>query len=72
MRKIQYTVSFLFFISSVAFSQDEPLRIEGYVQGTTYHITYFDSLNRNLQPDIEKILHDFDNSVSTYVPSSII
>ncbi|MFN8114717.1 MAG: FAD:protein FMN transferase [Bacteroidia bacterium] len=72
MRKIQYTVSFLLFISSVAFSQDEPIKIEGYAQGTTYHITYFDSLNRDLQPEIEKILHDFDNSVSTYVPTSII
>lgn len=50
----------------------EPIKIEGQAQGTTYHITYYDSLNRNLQPEIEKILQDFDKSVSTYLPSSII
>lgn len=72
MRKIQYTVGFLLFISSISLSQNEPMRIEGFAQGTTYHITYIDSLNRDLQPEIEKILHDFDNSVSTYVPTSII
>src|ERR1035437_9041300 len=54
------------------FSQKEPVKIEGYAQGTTYHITYFDEQNRNFQPEIEKILKDFDNSVSTYVPTSII
>ena len=72
MKKVLYTVSFWLFFSSAIFSQQEPIKIEGYAQGSTYHITYYDSLNRDLQPDIEKILVDFDNSVSTYVPTSII
>ncbi len=72
MKQVLYTVSFWLFFSSAIFSQQEPIKIEGYAQGSTYHITYYDSLNRNLQPDIEKILVDFDNSVSTYVPTSII
>jgi thiamine biosynthesis lipoprotein len=72
MRKVLYTVSFLGLISTVVYSQKEPIRIEGYAQGSTYHITYYDSLNRDLQPDIEKILIDFDKSVSTYLPTSII
>ena len=72
MRKVLYTVSFLGLISTVVYSQNEPIRIEGYAQGSTYHITYYDSLNRDLQPDIEKILIDFDKSVSTYLPTSII
>ena len=46
--------------------------IDGYAQGTTYHITYYDSLNRNFLTDIEKILYEFDLSVSTYIPNSII
>ncbi len=54
------------------FAQQEPIKIEGYAQGTTYHIVYYDNENRNLHPEIEKILIDFDNSVSTYVPTSII
>ena len=53
-------------------AQIDPVKIEGYAQGSTYHISYFDSQNRNLQPEIEKILQDFDKSVSTYLPTSII
>ena len=47
-------------------------KIEGFIQGTTYHITYEYKKNKDLQPDIEKILHDFDMSLSTYEPNSII
>ena len=54
------------------YSQQEPILIEGFAQGTTYHITYFDKKNRNLQPQIDIILRDFDLSVSTYIPNSII
>ena len=53
-------------------SQQDVTKIEGYAQGTTYHITYYDEKNRDLQPEIEKILEDFDKSVSTYLPTSII
>ncbi len=54
------------------YAQKEPIRIEGEAQGTTYHITYFDLKNRDLQPQIIKLLQEFDNSVSTYKPNSII
>jgi len=57
---------------SITFAQTEPTIIEGFAQGTTYHITYIDPENRNLQPDIERLLLDFDLSVSTYNPNSII
>lgn len=50
----------------------EIIKLEGYAQGSTYHISYYDSLNRDFQEEIEKILLDFDQSVSTYVPTSII
>lgn len=53
-------------------AQQEPIKIEGNAQGTTYHITYFDKKERNLKTEITKILSDFDKSVSTYDPHSII
>jgi thiamine biosynthesis lipoprotein len=53
-------------------AQDSNIRIEGYTQGTTYHITYIDTLQRDFQPEIETILQNFDLSVSTYRPNSII
>ena len=71
MRTILFTISFILFYS-VSYAQQEPIKVEGNAQGTTYHITYFDKQNRNLQPEIEKILADFDQSVSTYIPTSII
>lgn len=72
MLKTQYTIIFVIIFTSILYSQKDPIKIEGFAQGTTYHISYYDSLNRDLQPDIEKILIDFDNSVSTYIPTSII
>jgi len=54
------------------YSQQIPILIQGEAQGTTYHITYIDKKNRDLKPQIEKILRDFDLSVSTYIPNSII
>jgi len=62
----------LILLQTVCFSQSDLIKIEGYTQGTTYHISYFDSEQRNLQPEIETILKDFDLSVSTYNPNSII
>lgn len=53
-------------------AQSEIIKIEGYTQGTTYHITYVDSLERDFQPEIETLLSNFDFSVSTYNPKSII
>ena len=72
MIKLKYILVLFFFKSYSLFSQDKEVKIEGYAQGSTYHITYIDKQNRDFQPDIEKILVDFDNSVSTYIPNSII
>jgi thiamine biosynthesis lipoprotein len=74
MKKIVYTFSLLVCFCVSVFSQQAqaPIKIEGEAQGTTYHITYFDNQNRDFQSEIEKILKDFDLSVSTYIPNSII
>ena len=61
----------LIFFSAFTYSQVEPTIIEGEAQGTTYHITYYDKQNRNLQPEINVILADFESSVSTYISNSI-
>ena len=54
------------------FSQQQPVIINGEAQGSTYHIVYFDEQDRNFKPEIEQILKDFDLSLSTYMPNSII
>jgi len=72
MNLIKFTIGFLLFYTTSLYSQQEFVKIEGEAQGTTYHITYFDTQNRDFQAEIEKILQDFDISVSTYIPYSII
>lgn len=66
-----FIISFLLFSFS-SYSQKEPMFVEGFAQGTTYHITYLDENERFLKKEIDSILHDFDLSVSTYNPNSII
>jgi FAD:protein FMN transferase len=72
MKKIIYVFSIIIICTVTAYSQQDPVKFSGNAQGTTYHITYFDKQNRNFQPEIEKILVEFDKSVSTYLPTSII
>jgi thiamine biosynthesis lipoprotein len=48
------------------------LKLRGEAQGTTYNITYIDSLARDFQPAIDSILVRMDQSLSTYLPTSAI
>lgn len=74
MKTIGFTFRFLLFFSVSLYSQlaQVPVKIEGEAQGTTYHISYFDNQNRDFKPEIVQLLKDFDLSVSTYIPNSII
>jgi len=72
MGKIKFWFVFSGLISASIYGQSSPMKIEGNAQGTTYHIMYFDKQNRDFELEIEQILKDFDLSVSTYIPNSII
>lgn len=50
----------------------EYIHNEGETQGTTYSITYQQPQGKDLQKKIETRLHQFDLSLSNYVPQSII
>ena len=71
MNKVSTSLIFLLFFTIVN-SQNQPVKVDGEAQGTTYHISYFDTKNRDFKPEIVQILKDFDLSVSTYIPNSII
>ncbi len=47
-------------------------KITGPTMGTTYHITYEDSLGRDLQARVDSLLSEVNLSVSTYIDSSLI
>ena len=63
-------------VVAAAFLYDGPKKeykkIHGDIQGTTYNITYEYPRNSDLKVDIEKQLHEFDQSLSTYLPTSLI
>ena len=44
----------------------------GYTQGTTYSIRYISTDGKNMQNDIDSILFDVDQSLSTYIKESVI
>jgi thiamine biosynthesis lipoprotein len=46
--------------------------IQGEAQGTTYTITYKDTLSRDFSMSIDSLLKDYDQHLSTYVDSSLI
>ena len=46
--------------------------VDGFTQGSTYHIVYNDPQGRDLRTNIEELLEDFDNSLSVYNPSSLL
>lgn len=72
---------FLYAIAAVAFlltgctqsgKVPDPIHLQGEAQGTYYSMVYYDSLNRNFHPQVDSILTAFDQSVSLWVPNSIL
>ena len=59
-------------IFSHRIGQGQYVKIAGFIQGTTFHITYESKTGRNLQHEIDSLLADFDRSLSIYLPTSII
>ena len=49
-----------------------PQRLSGQAQGTYYSIQYFDPEGRDLQPQIDSLLNDFDLTASLWVDSSLL
>ncbi|MFK7775969.1 MAG: FAD:protein FMN transferase [Saprospiraceae bacterium] len=75
MRKFLPFISFILFFSC----QNEPqvstpkfVKIAGETMGTTYHITYEDELGRNFKKEVDSILVEINQAVSTYIPDSEI
>ncbi len=48
------------------------IEIEGATMGTTYHIKYIDDKKIDYKNEIDKLLVDFNQSLSTYIPDSEI
>lgn len=53
-------------------TQKSYIQLNGFAQGTTYSITYFDPQNRNFENPVENIIEKVDSSMSLYRDNSII
>jgi len=72
MKKIFIFILLVTFVACSDKKVVQKVTFTGETQGTYYAITYFESKGRDLQPQIDSILRAFDQSVSLWVPSSII
>jgi len=77
MRKFIFSIIVLagLILSSCKFSNPVYSNFNGFIQGSTYSVVYENKNNMDpmqLRTRVEKILHDFDKSLSLYNDSSII
>jgi len=50
----------------------EKVRLEGFTMGTNYLIIYIDQQKRNLKVEVDSVLKNYNQSLSTYIPNSDI
>jgi thiamine biosynthesis lipoprotein len=74
MNAVKVTIWFLFLLSGGVSAQDtvQPYYINGYAQGTTYHITYYSKDSLLAKQEIDHLLDGIDSSLSVYKPYSLI
>ena len=76
MKRIIFSiVVFTVLLSSCKFNNPVYSNFNGFIQGSTYSIVYENKKNLDpgqLRQRVEKILHDFDKSLSLYNDSSVI
>lgn len=70
----QHTLLILLVLLCFASCQQKnaPIKIQGQAQGTYYSIIYYDEQQRNLKPQIDSLLQDFDLTASLWEENSII
>ncbi len=69
----RFLVALLLFASACSFNKpNAPVKLTGEAQGTYYSIIYYDSQQRDFQYEIDSLLDAFDESVSLWVPESIL
>ena len=72
MNKLLSVSVFLIVLISCTSQSDTLVKFTGETQGTYYAVTYFAKDGKNYQLGIDSLLHDFDLSVSMWLPQSII
>jgi FAD:protein FMN transferase len=71
---MQYYLVIGLLVLAACTGRKEPqyITLTGPTMGTTFTITYYDSLDRTFDREVDSILTEVNNSLSTYIPNSII
>lgn len=72
MKLICFALISILLMSACQGKKSEYLKMSGFAQGTSYHITYENSNSKDYSDDIESLLKAFDKSLSIYDSTSII
>jgi len=72
IKKIQLLLLASLFLVACQPSQTEYQFNEGYIWGTIYHIIYDNPNGEDLHEEVKAKMNEFDHSLSTYKPNSII
>jgi len=72
MRKFIAIALCCFFLSCAEKEIKQEIKVNGFAQGTTYHINYISTDGINYERAIDSVLIEIDNSMSTYQKKSII
>lgn len=70
--KVMWKLASLFALFFLFSCKENAFEISGETQGTTYYIKYFAEKSLVEKAEIDSILQQFDLSLSTYIPNSII
>ena len=69
--KTLFPFTIVLIIAFTSCQEEEFYQIEGETEGTTYHMI-FQGEHKNIKRSVDSILSEFDMSLSTYIPNSII
>lgn len=72
MRKFLLVILILPLLISCSKQKKEYIKVEGFAQGTTYSIVYYDSFGRDFSLSFDSLFTVIDNSMSVYNDSSVI
>jgi thiamine biosynthesis lipoprotein len=72
MNKLLHLLALFFFVTACQQDKLSYRTITGYAQGTTYQITYQDTLQRDFSGAIDSILKHYDCALSNYNPQSTL
>ncbi len=73
MKKVFYLLILTLAVSACQLPQrQKKVSFSGMAQGTYYAVTYFDPQGRDFQAGIDSLLRAFDQSVSMWMPESVI